>query len=162
VWVEFLESLSLHYETFYCTLNAKYLRNNQKNTSSLKKNSPGCHRNCLTVCKPQNTRIENQCQNATIYNQLHQRQKFSSNSWKYFLNKNEQCTLLRIHQMMILPTLRYGDAAYRSASPITRKTLEPVHHKRVRLALGNYCSMPDRKCFMNLLYEQLNTCVNYK
>jgi hypothetical protein len=33
--------------------------------------------------------MENRRQYATFYNQLHQRQKFSSNNWKYFLNRNE-------------------------------------------------------------------------
>jgi hypothetical protein len=46
--------------------------------------------NLLEVCNTQKTkRMENQFQYATIYHQLHQRQKFSSNNWKYFLNKNE-------------------------------------------------------------------------
>jgi hypothetical protein len=45
--------------------------------------------------------------------------------------------LLRIHQMIILPTPKYGDATYGSASPTTLKTLDPVNHKGViRLALG--------------------------
>jgi hypothetical protein len=35
---------------------------------------------------------------------------------------------LRIHQMIILPT----------SSPTTLKTPDPVHHKGVRLALGNF------------------------
>jgi hypothetical protein len=44
----------------------------------------------LEVCNTQKTkRIGNRRQNATIHNQLHQRQKFSSNSRKYFLNKNK-------------------------------------------------------------------------
>jgi hypothetical protein len=30
--------------------------------------------------------------------------------------------------MIILPTLRYGDAAYGSTSLTTLKTLDPVHH----------------------------------
>jgi hypothetical protein len=45
----------------------------------------------------------------------------------------DQQTLLRIHQMIILPTLRYRDAAYGSASPTTLKTLYPVQHKGVIL-----------------------------
>jgi hypothetical protein len=44
----------------------------------------------------------------------------------------------RIHQMIILPALRYGDAAYRLASPTTLKTLDPVHHKEGRLALRTF------------------------
>jgi hypothetical protein len=36
--------------------------------------------------------------------------------------------------MIMLPKLKYGDAAYGSASPTTLKTLDPVHHKGVRLA----------------------------
>jgi hypothetical protein len=50
----------------------------------------------------------------------------------------DQQTLLRIHQMIIFSTLRYGDAAYGSASPTTLKTLDPVHHKGVRLALETF------------------------
>jgi hypothetical protein len=40
--------------------------------------------------------------------------------------------LLKIHQMIILPTLRYGvaAAAYRSAPPTTLKTLDPKGKKR--------------------------------
>jgi hypothetical protein len=48
----------------------------------------------------------------------------------------DQQTLLRIHQMIILPILRYEDAAYGSVLPTTLKTLDPVNHKGVRLALG--------------------------
>jgi hypothetical protein len=44
-------------------------------------------------------------------------------------------TLLRIHQMIILPTLRYGET---SASPTTLKSQNPVDHKGVRLALGTF------------------------
>jgi hypothetical protein len=40
--------------------------------------------------------------------------------------------------MIILPTLRYGDAAYGLASLKTLKTLDPVYHKAVRLALGTF------------------------
>jgi hypothetical protein len=50
----------------------------------------------------------------------------------------DQQTLLRTHQMIILPKLRYENAAYGSASPTILKTLDPVHHKGVRLALGTF------------------------
>jgi hypothetical protein len=40
--------------------------------------------------------------------------------------------------MIILPTLRHGDAAYKSASPTTLKTVDSVYHKRVRLARGTF------------------------
>jgi hypothetical protein len=51
-----------------------------------------------------------------------------------------QQTLLRNHQMVILPTLsrKNGDATYGLASLTTLKTLDPVHNKGVRLALGNF------------------------
>jgi hypothetical protein len=52
----------------------------------------------------------------------------------------DQKTLLRIHQMIILPKLKYGDAAYGSASPTTLKTLDPVHHKGVRLAYETFAA----------------------
>jgi hypothetical protein len=60
---------------------------------------------------------------------------------KLKINKNlahKKPTLLKIHQMIILPTLRYGDAAYGSASPTTLNTLDPVHHKGIRLALETF------------------------
>jgi hypothetical protein len=50
----------------------------------------------------------------------------------------DQQTLLRIHQMIILSPLRYEDATYGTASPTTLKTLDPVHHKGVRQALGTF------------------------
>jgi hypothetical protein len=40
--------------------------------------------------------------------------------------------------MIFLPTLRFRDATYGSASPTTLKTLDPVHHKGERLGLGNF------------------------
>jgi hypothetical protein len=40
--------------------------------------------------------------------------------------------------MIILPTLGYGNAVYGSASPTRLKTLDPVHHKEVKLALGTF------------------------
>jgi hypothetical protein len=56
----------------------------------------------------------------------------------FFISQADQQTLLRIHQMIILPALRYGDASYGSASPKTLKILDPVHHKGVRLAMGTF------------------------
>jgi hypothetical protein len=41
--------------------------------------------------------------------------------------------------MIILPTLRYGDAAYGSTSLTTLKTLDPVHHKRLALGFFAVC-----------------------
>jgi hypothetical protein len=55
--------------------------------------------------------------------------------------------------MIILPTLRYGDASYRSVSPTTLKTLEPVHQKRARLALRTFAVMPNKKRFTSTLAE---------
>jgi hypothetical protein len=60
-----------------------------------------------------------------------------------------QQTLLRIHKMIILPTLRYGDAAYVSASPTTVKTQNHVHHKGLRLVPGTFAVCQTE----NVLYE---------
>jgi hypothetical protein len=46
-----------------------------------------------------------------------------------------QQTLLRIHQMIVLSTLRYGEEANESASCAILRQLDTVHHKGVRLAL---------------------------
>jgi hypothetical protein len=45
-----------------------------------------------------------------------------------------QPTLL--YKCAVLTVSIYADAAYGSTSPTTIKTLDPVHHKGVRLALG--------------------------
>jgi ribonuclease HI len=47
--------------------------------------------------------------------------------------------MLRVHEMTILATLRYGEIAYSSACKTTLEKLDPVHHKGVRLALGTFC-----------------------
>jgi hypothetical protein len=42
-------------------------------------------------------------------------------------------TLLRIHQMIVLLTLRYGETAYGSASKSALKTIEPIQYKGVKM-----------------------------
>jgi hypothetical protein len=49
---------------------------------------------------------------------------------------SDQKTLLRIHQIIVLSTFRYGEEAYGSASCAILRQLDAVHHKSVRLALG--------------------------
>jgi hypothetical protein len=46
-----------------------------------------------------------------------------------------QGSLLTIHKMIILSTLRYGEEAYGSASKAVLKKLEPTHNQGIRLAL---------------------------
>jgi hypothetical protein len=49
----------------------------------------------------------------------------------------DEPTLLRTHQMIILPTIRYGNTPYGSASPTTLKTtLCPP--QEIRLAQGTF------------------------
>jgi hypothetical protein len=57
----------------------------------------------------------------------------SHKSWR-----SDQKTLLRIHKMIVLSTLRYGEEAYGSASCAFLRQLDAVHHKGVRLALGTF------------------------
>jgi ribonuclease HI len=61
---------------------------------------------------------------------------------------SDQKTLLKIHQMTILPTIRYGEAAYGSATKATLKRLDPVHHKGVGLSLGTFaiCRVENLLC----------------
>jgi hypothetical protein len=40
--------------------------------------------------------------------------------------------------MIVLSTLRYGEAAYESASCVVLRQLDAVHHKSVRLALDTF------------------------
>jgi hypothetical protein len=49
-----------------------------------------------------------------------------------------QKTLLKIHQMIILSTLRYIETAYGSASKAALRQLDPIHHRRVRLVLETF------------------------
>jgi hypothetical protein len=49
---------------------------------------------------------------------------------------SDQKTLLRIHQMIVLSTLRYGEQPYGTASCAVLRQLNEVQYKGVRLALG--------------------------
>jgi hypothetical protein len=61
---------------------------------------------------------------------------------------SDQKTLLKIHQMTILPTIRYGEAAYGSVTKATLKRLDPIHHKEVSLFLGTFaiCRVENLLC----------------
>jgi hypothetical protein len=50
----------------------------------------------------------------------------------------DQKTFLKIHQMIILSTLKYDETAYGSASKAVLRKLDPIHHRGVRLALGTF------------------------
>jgi hypothetical protein len=52
----------------------------------------------------------------------------------------DQKTLLRIHQLVVLSTLRCGETVYGSASKSALRTIEPVHHKGVKFALRVFAS----------------------
>jgi hypothetical protein len=56
-----------------------------------------------------------------------------------FINKNscgsDQGSLLKIHQLIVLGTVRYGEEAYGSATEAVLKKLEPTHNRGNRLAL---------------------------
>jgi hypothetical protein len=55
--------------------------------------------------------------------------------------------LLRVHEMMVLSALEYGSAAYGLASNAQFKRLEPVHNKRLRIALSLFaCAEPKTLC----------------
>jgi hypothetical protein len=45
-------------------------------------------------------------------------------------------SLLKVHQMIVLGTLRYGEEAYGSATEAVLKKLEPTHNIGIRLTLG--------------------------
>jgi hypothetical protein len=50
--------------------------------------------------------------------------------------------------MTIMPTIRYGEAAYGSATKATLKRLDPIHHKGVSLSLGTFaiCRVENLLC----------------
>jgi hypothetical protein len=60
----------------------------------------------------------------------------------------DQKTLLRIHQMIVLSTLRSGESIYGPAKKPVLKTLEPIHKKGVKLALGVFaiCKTENALC----------------
>jgi hypothetical protein len=62
-----------------------------------------------------------------------------------------QTTLLKIHQMIILSTLRYGETACGSASKAVLRKLDPIHHIGVRLAIGTF-----RAEFQELVNDKYN------
>jgi hypothetical protein len=45
----------------------------------------------------------------------------------------DQKTLLRLHQVVVLFMLRYGDIIYGSASKAALRTIDPEHHKGEKL-----------------------------
>jgi hypothetical protein len=59
------------------------------------------------------------------------REKISHTKWGA-----DQKNLIKIHRMIILSTLRYGEEAYGSASQPIFKKLEPTHNRGLKLALG--------------------------
>jgi hypothetical protein len=77
----------------------------------------------------------------------------------------DQKTLLRIHQMIVLSTLRYGESIYGTITKPALKTLVPIHNKGVKLALGVFaiCKTENALCevvFPTLaLMRELNTTI---
>jgi hypothetical protein len=51
----------------------------------------------------------------------------------------DQGMLLWIHEMFILSALENGSTAYGSATDGQLKRLEPIHNRRLRIALGAFC-----------------------
>jgi hypothetical protein len=48
----------------------------------------------------------------------------------------DQQNLIKIHCMVVLSTIRYGEEAYGSASHTVLRKLEPTHNRGLNLALG--------------------------
>jgi hypothetical protein len=46
-----------------------------------------------------------------------------------------QRSLLKVHQMIVLGTLKYGEKSYGSATEIVLKKLEPTHNRGIKFAL---------------------------
>jgi hypothetical protein len=51
----------------------------------------------------------------------------------------DQGMLLRVQEMSVLSALELGSAAFRSARDVQLKQIEPVHNKRLRIAIGAFC-----------------------
>jgi hypothetical protein len=47
--------------------------------------------------------------------------------------------MLTIHNMLVLSTIKYGETVYSSALQSILQTLEAVHNKGIRIALGAFC-----------------------
>jgi hypothetical protein len=56
--------------------------------------------------------------------------------------------LNNLHQMGVLSKLRYGETIYGLASKSAQRTIEPVHHKGVKIALGVFaiCKTENALC----------------
>jgi hypothetical protein len=63
-----------------------------------------------------------------------------------------QKTLLRIKQMVVLLTLRYGETVYGSASKSALRTIEPLHPKGVKITVGVFaiCKTENALCEVGL------------
>jgi hypothetical protein len=55
--------------------------------------------------------------------------------------------------MVALSTIKYGETNYGSASKSALRKIEPVHHKRVKIALGVFgiCKMENALCETGLM-----------
>jgi hypothetical protein len=58
--------------------------------------------------------------------------------------------------MVVLSTLRYGETVYGSASKSALRTIEPVHHKGVKIALGVFAICKTENALIEM--RELNTC----
>jgi hypothetical protein len=54
----------------------------------------------------------------------------------------------KIHQVILLSTLRYSETAYGTVSKAVLRKLDPIHHRGVRLALGTFavCKTESELC----------------
>jgi hypothetical protein len=50
----------------------------------------------------------------------------------------DQGSLLKVHQMIVLGTLRYGEETYGSATEAVLKNIKPTHNRGIRLALNTF------------------------
>jgi hypothetical protein len=64
----------------------------------------------------------------------------------------DQQNLIKIHQMIVLSTLSYGEEAYGSTSQAILKKLEPAHNRGLKLDLGLFgiCRTENILCEANL------------
>jgi hypothetical protein len=77
------------------------------------------------------------------------------NTFKYLSHTKwgaDQENLIKIHQILVLSTIRYGEEVYGSASQAILRKFEPTHNRGVKIALGLFviCRTKNAFCKANI------------
>ena len=78
----------------------------------------------------------------------------------------DKSTLLKIYRTLVRSKLDYGCAVYGSTKHYILKSLDPIHHQGLRIALGAFRTSPVQSLYAeagepSLRHRRLKLCMNY-